>query len=164
MKIATAILTAAAAFTFSAKAQGTGTLTEREVVGAVLRENQTLKAALAKWEAMKARVPQARAWEDLRAGVDWAAERSVNIPPNSFMELAGHKSPARRQTTRARRVCGQTFSVSKSRFRVHDATGRSCCDNRHHERAMSVAVESGQLGRKYFCPMCEGVESDTPGS
>jgi len=86
MKIATAILTAAAAFTFSAKAQGTGTLTEREVVGAVLRENQTLKAALAKWEAMKARVPQARAWEDLRAGVDWAAERSVNIPPNSFMD------------------------------------------------------------------------------
>ena len=30
---------------------------------------------------------------------------------------------------------------------------------------MSVAaVESRQLGKKYFCPMCEGVESDTPGS
>jgi outer membrane protein TolC len=35
---------------------------------------------------MKARVPQARAWEDLRAGVDWRAERSVNVPPNSFMD------------------------------------------------------------------------------
>jgi P-type Cu+ transporter len=47
----------------------------------------------------------------------------------------------------------------------HDATGHSCCDGHHHERAMSVAdAESRQSGRKYFCPMCEGVESDTPGS
>ena len=46
-----------------------------------------------------------------------------------------------------------------------DATGHSCCDDHHHERATSVAtVESRQLGKKYFCPMCEGVESDTPGS
>ena len=30
---------------------------------------------------------------------------------------------------------------------------------------MSVAaVESRQLGKRYFCPMCERVESDTPGS
>ena len=70
----------------SANAQPTGTLTEREVIRAVLQENQTLKASLAKWEIMKARVPQARAWEDLRAGVDWRAERSVNVPPNSFMD------------------------------------------------------------------------------
>jgi outer membrane protein TolC len=70
----------------SANAQPTGTLTEREVTRAVLQENQTLKASLAKWEMMKARVPQARAWEDLRAGVDWRAERSVNVPPNSFMD------------------------------------------------------------------------------
>ena len=69
-----------------ANAQRTGTLTEREVIRAVLQENQMLKAALAKWEMMKARVPQARAWEDLRAGVDWRAERSVNVPPNSFMD------------------------------------------------------------------------------
>jgi cobalt-zinc-cadmium efflux system outer membrane protein len=85
-KVAAAILTVVAAFTVSVTAQGTGTLTEREVIRAVLRENQTLKAALAKWEMMKARVPQAKAWEDLRAGVDWRAERSVNVPPNSFMD------------------------------------------------------------------------------
>jgi outer membrane protein TolC len=35
---------------------------------------------------MKARVPQAKAWEDLRAGGDFRAERSVNVPPNSFMD------------------------------------------------------------------------------
>jgi Cu+-exporting ATPase len=45
----------------------------------------------------------------------------------------------------------------------HDATGHSCCDDHHDERAMSVvAVESRQSGKRYFCPMCEGVESDTP--
>ena len=86
MRNVATLLTLTGAVTLSIGAEGTGTLTEREVVSTVLRENQSLKATLAKWEAMKARVPQARAWEDLRAGVDWAAERSVNIPPDSFMD------------------------------------------------------------------------------
>src|SRR4051812_15854565 len=47
----------------------------------------------------------------------------------------------------------------------HDATGHSCCDDHHDERAMSVAaVEARPLGQRYSCPMCGGVESDTPGS
>jgi Cu+-exporting ATPase len=47
----------------------------------------------------------------------------------------------------------------------HDATGNSCCDDHHDERAMSVAaVESRQLRKRYFCPMCGGVESDTSDS
>src|SRR3954470_22104184 len=47
----------------------------------------------------------------------------------------------------------------------HDATGHSCCDDHHDERAMSVAaVGSRPLGKRYSCPMCGGVESDTPGS
>ena len=73
-------------FSLSANAQPAGTLTEREVIRAVLQENQTLKAVLAKWEAMKARVPQARAWEDLRAAVDWRTERSVPMVPNNMMD------------------------------------------------------------------------------
>ena len=75
--IAAGMFAVVALLAVSASAQPTGTLTEREVIRAVLQENQTLKAALAKWEMMKARVPQARAWDDLRAGVDWRAERSV---------------------------------------------------------------------------------------
>lgn len=63
-----------------------GHLSQREMISAVLRENQTLKAVRAKWEAMRVRVPQAKAWEDPRAGGDFRAERSVNIPPNSFMD------------------------------------------------------------------------------
>ena len=45
-----------------------------------------VKASRAKWEMMKARVPQARAWEDLRAGGEFRVERSVSVPPNSFMD------------------------------------------------------------------------------
>ena len=63
-----------------------GHLSQREMISAVLRENQTLKAVRAKWEAMRVRIPQAKAWEDPRAGGDFRAERSVNIPPNSFMD------------------------------------------------------------------------------
>jgi cobalt-zinc-cadmium efflux system outer membrane protein len=63
-----------------------GPLSQRELISTVLRDNPMLKATRAKWEAMKARVPQARAWEDLRAGGDFRAERSVNIPSNSFMD------------------------------------------------------------------------------
>jgi outer membrane protein, heavy metal efflux system len=85
-RIAAAVFMLSALFSVSARAHGSGALTEGEVIRAVLRDNRTLKAAVAKWEMMKARVPQARAWEDLRAGVDWRAERSVNVPPNSFMD------------------------------------------------------------------------------
>ncbi len=56
-----------------------------EVIRVVAERNPSVKAAEAKWEMMKARVPQAAAWEDLRAGVDAFVERSVSIPPNSFM-------------------------------------------------------------------------------
>ncbi|MEP6699471.1 MAG: hypothetical protein ABJB09_07045, partial [Verrucomicrobiota bacterium] len=36
------------------------------VLRAVSASNPSIKAAAAKWQAMKARVPQAAAWEDLR--------------------------------------------------------------------------------------------------
>ena len=62
-----------------------GRFSQRELISTVLRDNPMVKASRAKWEMMRARVPQARAWEDLRAGGDFRVERSVNIPPNSFM-------------------------------------------------------------------------------
>ncbi len=57
-----------------------------EVLREVLASNPSLKAARANWEAMKERVPQARAWEDLRGGFDTVAGRFVSIPPNSFTD------------------------------------------------------------------------------
>jgi cobalt-zinc-cadmium efflux system outer membrane protein len=60
-------------------------LSREVVVTTALQENPTVKAARAKWEMMKARVPQAIAWEDLRVGVDSVVGRFVSIPANSFM-------------------------------------------------------------------------------
>ncbi|HLW34141.1 MAG TPA: TolC family protein [Chthoniobacterales bacterium] len=82
----TLISTTKAGETGNAEPFSSGPTTQRELISVVLQENPALKATRAKWEAMKARVPQARAWEDLRAGGDFRVERSVNIPPNSFMD------------------------------------------------------------------------------
>jgi outer membrane protein, heavy metal efflux system len=61
-------------------------LSREAVVNTALQDNPTVKAARAKWEMMKARVPQAIAWEDLRVGVDSVAGRFVSIPANAFMD------------------------------------------------------------------------------
>ena len=44
--------------------------TQEEVLQTAMRENQAIKAARARWDAAKERVPQARAWDDPMAGVD----------------------------------------------------------------------------------------------
>ena len=62
------------------------TLSVEDVEAVVLRDNPSLKAARANWEAMKQRVPQARAWEDARLGFETIAGRFVSIPPNSFTD------------------------------------------------------------------------------
>src|SRR6267154_1650658 len=56
------------------------------VLREVLLSNPSLKAAQANWEAMKQRVPQARAWEDLRGGFDTVVGRFVDISRNSFTD------------------------------------------------------------------------------
>lgn len=70
MKILALMLTGLCATFFIQCLQAAETLSQLEVVNVVLRENAPIKAARAKWESMKARVPQARAWEDLMVGVD----------------------------------------------------------------------------------------------
>ena len=57
-----------------------------EVIRTVLANNPAIKAAQEKWQAMKARVPQAAAWEDLRAQGSSRVARYVSIPPNAFMD------------------------------------------------------------------------------
>jgi Cu+-exporting ATPase len=45
-----------------------------------------------------------------------------------------------------------------------EPTASSCCDGHHHDHEMhATTAKSRQPVKKYFCPMCEGVESDTPG-
>jgi len=57
-----------------------------EVTSVVLSNNPAIKAAQAKWQGMKARVPQAAAWEDLRAQARSRVARYVSIPPNAFTD------------------------------------------------------------------------------
>ena len=61
-------------------------LSRETVVNTALQENPTVKAARAKWEMMRARVPQASAWEDLRFGMDSTVGRFVSVPANAFMD------------------------------------------------------------------------------
>ena len=63
-----------------------GRLSLDEVTNVVLANNPTIKAAQEKWQAMKARVPQAAAWEDLRAQARSRVARYVSIPPNAFTD------------------------------------------------------------------------------
>ena len=55
-----------------------------DVLNAVRANNSALKAAAANWEAMKQRIPQARAWEDPRVGVD--VERSGTTRFDTFTD------------------------------------------------------------------------------
>ncbi len=63
-----------------------GRLSLDEVIRAVAERNPSVKAAEERWQAMKARVPQAAAWEDLRLQGDSRVERLVTIPPNAFTD------------------------------------------------------------------------------
>jgi cobalt-zinc-cadmium efflux system outer membrane protein len=60
------------------------TLSQHEVLSVVLRENPRLNAARAKWEGMKKRIPQAKAWEDPMVGVD--VERMGTTKFNTFTD------------------------------------------------------------------------------
>jgi cobalt-zinc-cadmium efflux system outer membrane protein len=63
-----------------------GRLSLREVMRLVADGNPSVKAAEERWQAMKARVPQAAAWEDLRLRGESVVARFVNISPNGFMD------------------------------------------------------------------------------
>ena len=60
--------------------------------------------------------------------------------------------------------CHQKFlSDGASKTSDRSATEHSCC-NADHDSGAETAVTERKPAKKYFCPMCDGVESDTPGS
>ena len=61
-------------------------LTLAAATQAALTHNRTLLEARARWEAMKARVPQAAAWDDLKISTMTTTARFVDIAPNSFTD------------------------------------------------------------------------------
>ncbi len=56
------------------------------VTRAVLADNPSVKEARAKWEAMRARVPQAAAWDDLKISGSTRLGRFVDVATNSFTD------------------------------------------------------------------------------
>ena len=60
-------------------------LSKEALVQTALRDNPSLQAARARWEMMKQRVPQARAWEDLMAGVN--LERTGTLRPDKINDV-----------------------------------------------------------------------------
>src|SRR5581483_3371785 len=64
----------------------TRSLSLSEVTSVVLANNPAIKEALKKWNAARARVPQAAAWDDPRLGGDSRVRRFVDIPPNAFTD------------------------------------------------------------------------------
>src|SRR5207248_5078974 len=63
-----------------------GAISLAEVTAAALANNQAIKEAVRKWNAAKARIPQAAAWDDLRVGGESRVHRFVDVPPNAFMD------------------------------------------------------------------------------
>ena len=63
-----------------------GTLTLETVTECVRSGNPSIKAARAKWDAMKLRVPQARAWDDLKISANTRLARFVDVGHNSFTD------------------------------------------------------------------------------
>ena len=56
------------------------------VTDSVLANNPSIKEARAKWEAMKQRVPQAAAWDDLKISGTTRLGRFVDVATNSFTD------------------------------------------------------------------------------
>src|SRR5208282_979602 len=76
-------------------------------------------------------------------------------------------------------ICGMTVDEATGRsVELNNQTFYFCCENcrqkflasrqageqQHQARPHKPAPEKKQLSGKYFCPMCEGVESNKPGT
>jgi len=89
LPLTTTLIFAVAAELSAGVAEGetaTRSLSLSEVTSAALANNAAIKEALKKWNAARARIPQAAAWDDPRLGGDTLVHRFVNVPPNAFMD------------------------------------------------------------------------------
>src|SRR6266849_8310552 len=65
---------------------GLGQLSLAEVIRIVQEQNPAIQESLKKWNAAKARIPQAAAWDDPRLGGESRVRRFVDVQPNAFMD------------------------------------------------------------------------------
>jgi len=89
LPLTTTLILAVAAELSAGVAEGEAaarSLSLSEVTSAVLANNAAIKEALKKWNATRARIPQAAAWDDPRLGGDTLVHRFVDVPLNAFMD------------------------------------------------------------------------------
>jgi outer membrane protein, heavy metal efflux system len=72
--------------TTKARQTKAGQLALNDVVATALQNNPTIKAARAKWESAKQRIPQAASWEDPKLSVNSLLGRFVDISRNGFSD------------------------------------------------------------------------------
>jgi len=65
---------------------GKGELTLARATAEALANNPGIQSALRKWNAARARVPQAKSWDDPRLSYDNVAGRFVDVPDNAFTD------------------------------------------------------------------------------
>jgi cobalt-zinc-cadmium efflux system outer membrane protein len=135
------------AVSFTARAE---TLLQGEVARTVLRENPSIKASRARWEAMKQRVPQVRAWEDPMAGVDvermgttrfdtwtdneWMVSQQIPISGKNLSRGRAAEAEARASYEELRRV--ELDAVTRARaayFRLANAHAQLEINRRNRE-------------------------------
>src|SRR5438552_328138 len=63
-----------------------GSISLDEVSRTVLANNPAIKEALKKWSAMKARIPQEEAWDDLKLNASSRFARFISVSPNAFTD------------------------------------------------------------------------------
>src|SRR6187399_192459 len=69
-----------------------GELSVGDVVSRALAANPMLKASVAKWAAVKERVPQAKAWDDPMVGVDFERAGTTRFGTYSDAEWMASQS------------------------------------------------------------------------
>ena len=138
-------------------------LSKDQILGTALRENQSLKAARARWEMMKERVPQAKAWDDLMAGVDLQRGGTVNPFKVSDVEyMVSQTIPVSgKNLSRARATYAEALSafqelrrvqldvvtrVQGAYFRLAGAYGQLEINQRNQELLKQVA----EISRKKY--------------
>jgi cobalt-zinc-cadmium efflux system outer membrane protein len=68
------------------KTHATAPLTLSAATQLALTNNRSIREARARWRSMKARVPQAAAWDDLKISASTRLGRFVDIAPNGFTD------------------------------------------------------------------------------
>ena len=118
LPLTTTLILAVAAELSAGVAEGeaaTRSLSLSEVTSAALANNAAIKEALKKWNAARARIPQAAAWDDPRLGGDTLVHRFVNVPPNAFMDQSVSLEQvvpiAGKNLTRARAAMAEAISA-----------------------------------------------------